>query len=131
MITTPNWLYLAYCFNILILIPVVFAMLFGAGVTDVFEGKVSESAGLRLMVGSLWCAILVASVAGLAWPAFFAPVLIVQVIYKSLWLLLFVVPLARVGAPIPFGISAVFAVIIVSYPILFWLATRPRVPSAL
>jgi hypothetical protein len=125
MITAPGWLYFAYVFNILILIPVVYSMFFGAGVENVFEGKVVESAGLRLMVGSLWFAILVASLAGLIWPSFFAPVLIIQVIYKSLWLLIFVIPLLRLGQPFPVGITLVFAAIVASYPVFFWLASRP------
>jgi hypothetical protein len=129
MITEPNWLYFAYGFNILILVPVVYATLFGGGVTNVFESKVPESAGLRLMIGSLWFAILVSSVAGFVCPEFFAPVVIVQVIYKSLWLLLFILPLARSGAPIPIGITAVFGLIVVSYPVLFWLAIRPTSAS--
>jgi hypothetical protein len=131
MITTPQWLYLAYGFNILILIPVVYAMLFGEGVANVFEGRVPESEGLRIMVGCLWCAILIASIAGFVWPAFFAPVMIVQVIYKSLWLFLFVLPLARASLPIPVGITTVFVIIVLSYPILLWLATRPRLTAAM
>lgn len=125
MITAPKWLYLAYGFNILILVPVVWSMFFGPGVANVFEDKVAESAGLRLMVGSLWFAILLASCAGFIWPSFFAPVMLIQILYKSLWLLVFVLPLMRASAPFPVGISAVFAMIVVSYPVLLWLATRP------
>jgi hypothetical protein len=73
--TNLNLLRLAYVANIVILVPVVHAMLFGRGVEAVFEGRVEESAGLRLMVGSLWAAILLASVFGLSRPLFFAPVL--------------------------------------------------------
>jgi hypothetical protein len=125
IITAPKWLYLAYGFNILILVPVVWSMFFGPGVVNVFENKVAESAGLRLMVGSLWFAILLASFAGFIWPSFFAPVVLVQIVYKSLWLLVFVLPLIRTSAPFPVGISAVFAGIVISYPVLLWLASRP------
>jgi hypothetical protein len=125
MITTPHWLYIAYGFNIFILLPVVYSMFFGAGVENVFEGKVAESAGLRLLVGSLWFAILIASVAGLIWPTFFAPVVIIQLIYKSSWLLVFILPLIRSNAPFPVGITLVFSAIILIYPIVLWLATRP------
>ena len=124
MITNPNWLYPAYIFNILILVPVVYAMLLGSGVATVFQGTVPESPGLRLMVGSLWFAILVASVAGLIWPSYFSPLLIVQIIYKSLWLVLFVLPLWRAGQTVPAGISTTFVIIVITYPILLWLATR-------
>jgi hypothetical protein len=124
MINSPKWLLLAYAFNILILVPVCYSMLLGAGVANVFEGKVIESEGLRLMVGSLWFGILVASIAGLLWPSFFAPVIIVQVIYKTLWLLIFVLPLLYSGKAVPVGISSVFAFIAVSYPLIFWLSLR-------
>jgi hypothetical protein len=125
MIIAPHWLYFAYGFNIFILVPVVYSMLLGAGVANVFEGKVAESAGLRVMVGCLWLAILIASLAGLKWPTFFAPVIIIQLIYKSFWLLFFVLPLMRSNAPFPLGVTLVFAIIVITYPIVFWLASRP------
>ena len=124
MIIAPKWLLAAYAFNILILAPVCYAMLLGNGVGSVFEGKVEESAGLRLLVGSLWCAILMASIAGLLWPAFFAPVLLIQIVYKALWLIVFIMPLWLASKPFPVGISLVFVMIVVSYPVLFWLSIR-------
>lgn len=131
MITAPKWLYFVYGFNILILVPVVWSMFFGPGVDNVFEAKVPESAGLRIMVGSLWLAILAASFAGFMWPSFFAPLVLVQIVYKLTWLLVFVLPLVRAKEPFPVGISVVFAIIVVTYPVLFWLATRAdhRLPA--
>jgi hypothetical protein len=85
----------AYGANILTLLPTVRTMLFGGGTVRVFEDRVAESVGLRVMVGSLWVAILLASIAGFAWPRFFAPVLLIQTVYEALWLALFIVPLAR------------------------------------
>jgi hypothetical protein len=120
----PNWLIGPFILNILILVPVCYSMFFGGGVANVFEGKVDESAGLRLLVGSLWTTILAASVCGLFQPAFFAPVILIQVFYKALWLAAFIAPLWLGGKPIPFGISAVFAFIVVSYPVAFLMATR-------
>lgn len=113
---------IAYAANILILVPVCWGMVLGAGVASVFEGKIDESAGLRLLVGSLWFAILVCSVAGLAMPRLFAPLLVVQIIYKSLWLLLFVAPLVAAGrgSDVPWGISASFILIVAIYPVLLW-----------
>jgi hypothetical protein len=124
MITSPAWLYPAYAFNIMVLVPVVYSMLFGAGVTTVFEGKVQESQGLRLMVGSLWFAILLASLVGLAWPSPLAPILVIQIFYKSLWLLLFVRPLMRADKPWPVGITSIFAIIVATYPVLLLFATH-------
>jgi hypothetical protein len=120
----PAWLIPAYVANILILIPVCYGMFFGGGVADVFNGKVTESEGLRLLVGSLWFAILVASILGLFKPAFFAPLLLVQIIYKSLWLLAFVLPIYAAGKAIPMGISVTFVAIVVTYPLLLWQAAR-------
>jgi hypothetical protein len=123
--TYTNWLIAPYLLNILILVPICYSMFLGGGVANVFEGLVAESAGLRLMVGSLWLAILAASIAGLVWPAFFAPVILVQVFCKLTWLVVFIAPLWRAGQAFPVGISAVFAFIVVTYPISFWLASRP------
>ncbi len=110
----------AYAANILILVPVCYGLIAGSGVAGVFEGKVAESAGLRLLVASLYVAILVASVAGLKWPAFFAPILIAQIIYKTLWLAMFAAPLVLAGrsGDVPWGISSSFIGIVLIYPIL-------------
>lgn len=123
---SPGWLRPAYVLNILILVPVCYAMFAGSGVSSVFEGKVDESAGLGLLVGSLWFAILCASVAGLVWPAFFAPVMLAQIIYKALWLAVFVTPAFQRGgwSAVPVGIAGAFAFIVATYPVLIMLATR-------
>lgn len=118
---SPNvFLQAAYGANIIILVPVCYAMFAGRGVASVFDGVVAESAGLRLMVGSLWLAILLASAAGLFVPRFFAPILLIQILYKSVWLAVFVLPLLSRGRPLPTGISITFAAIVIVYPILFW-----------
>lgn len=123
---SPGWLRPAFVLNILILIPVCYSMFLGSGVAGVFDGLVEESAGLRLMTGSLWFAILLGSVAGLVWPAFFAPIMMAQVVYKALWLATFVVPAFQQSglAAVPIGISACFAFIVVTYPLLMVLAAR-------
>lgn len=122
MFDGAGMLRIAYAANILILVPVCWAMFLGGGVVSVFEGKVDESAGLRLLVGSLWFAILACSAAGLAMPKLFAPLLVVQIIYKSLWLLVFVAPLVAAGrgSDVPWGISASFILIVATYPLLLW-----------
>jgi hypothetical protein len=119
----PALLKIAYAANILILVPVCWSMFTTQGTATVFNGTVDESAGLRLLVGSLWTAILCASVAGLFAPQFFAPLLLVQIFYKSLWLLAFILPLILAGKPWPFGIAACFAAIVVTYPFLFWFGS--------
>jgi hypothetical protein len=116
-----NLLKIAYSANILILVPVCWSMFAGRGVQAVFQGAVTESAGLRLLVGSLWASILAASLAGLFCPRFFAPVLLIQIFYKALWLGVFVAPLLNSqNSKLPFGIAMCFALIVITYPFLFW-----------
>jgi hypothetical protein len=117
-----TFLKIAYGFNIFILVPICWNMLVGRGVEAVFEGAVNESAGLRLMVASLWMAILAASTLGFIYPRFFAPVLLIQIFYKALWLMVFVMPLllAGVDTKIPAGIAICFFLIVTTYPFLFW-----------
>ena len=121
MIEGSNLLRLAYAANILILLPVVWSMFFSGGTIGVFEGKVPDSEGLRSLVGSLWLAILLGSVAGLWAPAIFAPLLLVQIVYKSTWLATYVWP-HRHDPGIPIGISVTFLLIVLIYPILLWLS---------
>lgn len=109
-----------YIFNILILVPIGLMTLIGGerGGKIVCQGKFPESAGFRTILGSLWTAILVGSVLGVFHPAAFSPLLLLQVIYKSLWLLVFVLPrlLAARKGEIPWGISLTFLLIVLSYP---------------
>ncbi|MEL7429593.1 MAG: hypothetical protein AAFN43_06300 [Pseudomonadota bacterium] len=118
----PNWLLPAYVANIAILVPVCWSLFASGSVAGVFEGRVAESDGLRLLVASLYLAILAASVGGLFFPVFFAPLLLLQVFYKACWLLVFILPLYLSGEPLPTGISVTFIIIVVSYPVLFLLA---------
>jgi len=81
-----------YIFNILVLIPVRLMTLLSGDAARrwVFQEKFPESAGIRTILGSLWTAILIGSVIGLFFPVAMSPLLLIQVIYKSLWLLVFV-----------------------------------------
>lgn len=109
-----------YIVNLLMLVPVCAAMLLTAdgGIRSVFEGKLTDSAGLRLMILGFWLAVLVGSLLGLAQPRTWAPLLVVQVIYKSVWLLAFALPAWRSGgaAAVPLGIAASFLFIVATYP---------------
>ncbi|WP_225205584.1 hypothetical protein [Novosphingobium huizhouense] len=120
----PGVLRIAYAANIAILVPVCLGMLSRNAAASVFQGAVDESEGLRLLVFSLWAAILVSSAAGLLAPAFFAPLLLVQVVYKALWLALFVWPAWRAGQAVPWGVASVFAGIVATWPVLLALAMR-------
>lgn len=97
----------AYALNVLILAPVLVS---------------KNSEGLRLLVASLWSAILLLSLAGFFWPKLFLPVLIMQVVYKSLFLLTYCIPKLRAGKVknVPIGLSVSFLLIVVTYPILIF-----------
>lgn len=116
-----------YALNILILVPVCWSL--ASGTAGVFQGKVTDSDGLRWLLFSLWSAILLGSVVGLFEPVRMAPLLGVQIVYKALWLALFVWPLWRAGgtAAIPLGITAVFIFIVVVWPWFLWAALRQPV----
>ena len=113
-------LLLPYVFNILVLVPIGLMTLLGGerGGQLACQGKFSESEGFRTILGSLWMAILIGSVLGLFFPATMSPLLLIQVIYKTLWLLVFVTPRLRTRRfdEIPWGIALTFLVIVVSYP---------------
>lgn len=126
-----NPLLLPYAFNILVLVPVGSLTLFGGerGGQLACQGKVPESEGFRTILGSLWTAILLASVLGLLHPVAMSSLLLVQVTYKSLWLVVFVLPrlLGGRGGEVPWGIALTFLVIVVSYP---WVIPWSRVFAA-
>jgi hypothetical protein len=113
-----GYLRLAYAFNILVLLPIAVPTLLRLYPTD--QGKFEESAGWRVLVGALWTAILVLSALGLYAPLRFSPVLVLQVIYKTLWLLVFALPRVVNGRSrsVPWGIAGTFLVIILVWPFI-------------
>ena len=117
-----NPLYFPYVFNIVVLVPIGLITLLGGerGGQLACQGKFPESEGFRTILGSLWTAILLGSILGLIFLVQMSPLLLIQVIYKSLWLLLFVMPRLLTGkiSEVPSGIALVFLVIVVSYPLV-------------
>ena len=115
-----NPLLFPYIFNILVLVPVGLLTLLGGerGGRLACQDKFPESEGFRTILGSLWTAILIGSVLGLFYPVPMSPLLLIQVVYKSLWLAVFVLPrlLGGRGGEVPWGIAGTFLVIVVSYP---------------
>ena len=111
--TAPQVLFLA---NILILVPIGFGTLLKASLTD--HGVFAESAGWRTLVGSLWVGILACSALGVVWPSSFAWLLVFQVIYKSVWLLVYAAPRVVSGRrqEIPAGIALSFVAIVLIWP---------------
>jgi hypothetical protein len=113
-------LLLPYIFNIFVLIPIGLLTLLGGekGGQLACQGKFPESEGFRTILGSLWTAILIGSVLGLFFPITMSALLLIQVIYKTLWLLVYAMPrmLKQRSKEVPWGIALTFLVIIVSYP---------------
>lgn len=113
-------LVLAYIFNIIVLIPIGLMTMLGGekGGQLACQGKFPESEGFRTILGSLWTAILIGSVLGLFFPITMSVLLLIQVIYKTLWLSVYAMPrmLNQRSNEVPWGIASVFFVIIVSYP---------------
>jgi hypothetical protein len=116
---TLSWmtaLRLAYLANVLILLPIALPTLLR--LHDAAQGRFDESAGWRILVGALWTGILVLSLLGLRSPLVWSPVLVLQVIYKGLWLGAYALPRIRRGdlRSIPPGIAVSFAVIVLVWP---------------
>ena len=115
-----NPLLFPYIFNIIVLVPIGLMTLLGGerGGQLACQNKFPESEGFRTILGSLWTAILIGSVLGLFFPVAMSSLLLIQVIYKSLWLLVFVLPRLLKGkvSEVPSGIALVFLVIVLSYP---------------
>lgn len=113
-------LHLPYIFNIIVLIPIGLLTLLGGekGGQLACQSKFPESAGFRTILGSLWTAILIGSVMGLFFPITMSALLLIQVIYKTLWLFVYGMPrmLNQRSNEVPWGIALTFLVIVVSYP---------------
>ena len=87
-------LQVAYVLDILVSLPVALTTLLGNErlAPVLFRESLPESDNFRIILGSLWMAVLFTCVAGLLFPVAMSPVLILQIIYKALWLLLFAMP---------------------------------------
>jgi len=99
----------------LILAPVVAGLIRGS--MDAFPGAVNSDV-LRIMVASLWGGVLVVSAIALISPVQFWPVLVFQVIYKSIFVLLWVWPavVRPIDGAIPWGPTGIFMFIIIVWP---------------
>jgi hypothetical protein len=117
---------IAYAANLLILGPVLISMFSDGGQQQIraFQNKVENSDGLRILVASLWSAIFILSIVGLFQPEALVPILVLQVIYKLIYLLVYVAPTARHRGlqSIPQGLSLCFLAIVIIWPILIVIA---------
>lgn len=81
----------------------------------VFSGAYTPSEVMRL-VGCLWLAIALLSIAGLFRPQEFALVFLLQLLYKGTWLLAVALPAWRNGQPFPGGMAVFFLVWVLVLP---------------
>lgn len=85
--------------------------------TSVFTQGFAYSEAIRL-VGALWAAIFVLSVLGLFFPYRMSPVLLFQLIYKSLWLLVAALPAALRQEPYPKYMAGFFILWVLVLPLV-------------
>lgn len=111
-------IHIAYLANIVILGPIGISTVFRLFPTD--SGRFEESAGWRILVGALWVGILALSILGLFYPLRYSPVLLLQIIYKSVWLIVYVAPrlLRGESKSIPLGITGTFVAIVIVWPFI-------------
>lgn len=109
---------LAYTLNIIMLLPIAVPTIFRLFPTD--QNSFAESEGWRKLIGSVWLGILILSTLGLVYPLLFCPILMLQIIYKSTWLLSFVLPkvIKSQYSDIPAGITISFVFIVLTYPFI-------------
>ncbi len=115
-----------YFLNIIILLPLCWGLLTQRehNISERFFGF--DPIALQVLVGSLWSAILICSIAGLFFPKFFIPLLIVQIIYKSLFLIFLFLPSLQAGlsSGAPLAMNVIFIVIVFTYPIFVWFGLK-------
>lgn len=78
----------------------------------IFQNAYGKTDIIRL-VGCLWFAILILSVLGMWKPITFSPVFLVQLIYKSLWLVVVALPAIKNHTPFPSAMAIFFLVWVV------------------
>ena len=118
--------HIPYIANIVILVPVIWTMLRGGhGGATAIVGASGHAPVLQLMVACLWSAILALSVLALTDPQRYWPLLLVQVIYKGMFVALWCVPiwLGRVEGTVP-PLTMVFVLIVLIWPFFIVMPLR-------
>lgn len=108
---------LVYIANILVAGWISISSLFfpKSALASVFQNSFAYSEAIRL-VGALWGAIAVLSIAGLFFPQRMSVVLLFQLIYKSAWLLVVALPAVINGNSYPRAMAAFFVVWVILLP---------------
>jgi len=113
-------LQVAYLIDAIVTAPIALSMLIGSGswVARLTGEAMPGNADVRTLLGSLWGGLLVCLVVGIFFPVAMLPVLLLQLVYKGLWLLTFAIPRWASGrfADVPLRLSGLFAGYVLVYP---------------
>lgn len=106
---------IAYWVNILCLLPIAIPTVFHLFPTD--QGRFEESAGWRILMGGFWTGSLVLCILGLFQPLLYSPLLLLQLIYKAIWLAVYVAPRLARGetSQVPWGMAGLFTAMVVAW----------------
>ena len=120
-------LQIGYVLDLAVSLPVALVTLIGSepAAKRLFREKLPEDPSVRIALGAMWLAIALGSAAGIALPVAMAPVLVLQLVYKGLWILLFALPRWLGGrfAEVPLRTALTFLAFVVVYPwIVPWQA---------
>lgn len=124
-------LQIAYVLDILVSLPVALTTLIGndRAARFLFKSHLPENDSFRIILGSLWMAVLICSLAGIFFPNAMSPILLLQVIYKALWLLFFAVPrwLSGRRKEVPKRVAGICLATILAFP---WVIPWPALFSS-
>ncbi len=113
-------LQVAYLIDAIVTAPLVVAVLTQnkGWIANLLGPVVPGDPSSQILIGVMWAALMTTATTGLVYPVAMAPVLIVQLIYKCLWLLLFALPrwLGGRSAEVPWRVAALFAAYVGTYP---------------
>lgn len=114
-----NWMRFMYVYNLVGAGVVGFIILLAPNFAAryVFSGTVEPNIAMNIL-GSIWLAVGVLSIFGLFYPLQFSPMFLVQLIYKSVWLLTIALPAVLAGntRSIPLLMTILF---------IFWVVGLP------
>jgi hypothetical protein len=112
-------LYIIYIANIIVAGWISITSLFypKTAAQTVFQNAYQPTEVIRL-VGCLWLAIAILSILGLFRPLTFSPILLVQLIYKGMWLLVVALPAIKNNQAYPSGMASFFLIWVVVLPFI-------------
>lgn len=112
-------LYIVYIANIIVAGWISITSLFypKTAAATVFQNAYAPTEVIRL-VGCLWLSIAVLSTLGLFRPIVFSPILLVQLIYKGMWLVVVAYPAVKNNQPYPSGMASFFVVWVIILPFI-------------